>query len=435
MRMIPKARNRYFGFLLLYLGLYEIFDSYLTVGYTMHVTLVLDYFQTTLSSYYQAVAFGSLGLFFVVITLLLADMIGRKTMIIIVFFGMGLSMFLLSLTQTIEQYGYALFAMFVFFSSDLWVIIIAEEAPPLKRARFSYIISAIGVLGIFLIPLFKVFLTQAANPASWKRMTWFGWLAMPLSLLGLLIKESPAERSRRSAGVQDRKSTLRIHPSMIRDQVRELFIENRWKTSFVFMGIGLLIGLNAASFQTIENYLMHTLATSFPDPEVRKNTIALILTVANVGALSIYIFTGSLADRFGRKPVLLLYSSLFGCSVFALVLAAETSRISMLYVTVFTAQMGYWGLFSLVKLYNAECYPARVRGTAAGLRTIMFAVGMTGGSLFAGLMVSRVPDYIVYLLYAGLFTIGVTCFSLILPETNGLDLGGDNPAALINESV
>jgi MFS family permease len=420
--MINTNQRKYFGFLILYLGLYEIFDSYLTVGYTMHVSMVLDYFQTSLSSYYQAVAFGSLGLFFVVVTLVLADLIGRRALIIIVFFGMGLSMFLLNLTQTIEQYGYALFAMFIFFSSDLWVIVIAEEAPPERRARYSYLVSAIGVLGIFIIPIFKILLTQASNPETWKRMTWFGWLAMPLSFLGLLIKKNPDYAIRRLETDKRKEKYGRFHISsrMIQNQLKELFIEDRWKMTLMFMAIGLLIGLNAASFQTVENYLMNVLSKSYPDAEVRKNTIALILTVANVGSLSVYIFTGFLADKFGRKPILLLFSFLFGASVFGLVLAAETGRIIMLYAAVFIAQMGYWGLFSLVKLYNAECFPASVRGTAAGLRTIMFAIGMTSGSLVAGMMVSRFPDYLVYLVYAAIYTIGITVFSSFLPETNGV---------------
>lgn len=416
------------GFLILFLGLYEIFDSYLTVGYTMHVSMVLDYFQTSLSAYYQAVAFGSLGLFFVVVTLVLADLIGRKTLIIIVFFGMGLSMFLLSLTQTIEQYGYALFAMFIFFSSDLWVIVIAEEAPPQKRARYSYLISSIGVLGIFIIPLFKILLTQASNPETWKRMTWFGWLAMPLSFLGLCMKENPEVTTRRS----------RINPSMIKNQLKELFIRDRWKMTLIFMAIGLLIGLNATSFQTIENYLMNVLSDNYPDPEVRKNTIALILTVANVGSLSVYVFTGFLADKFGRKPILLLFSFLFGASVFGLVLAAETGRIIMLFTAVFIAQMGYWGLFSLIKLYNAECFPTSVRGTAAGLRTVMFAVGMTSGSLIAGMLVSRFPDFVVYLVYAAVYTTGITLFSSFLPETKGLrfqELEPSNPKNCVEPAV
>lgn len=423
--MIKKNQHTYLGFLIIYLGLYEIFDSYLTVGYTMHVSMVLDYFQTSLSSYYQAVAFGSLGLFFVVVTLVLADLIGRKALIIIVFFGMGLSMFFLNLTQTIEQYGYALFAMFIFFSSDLWVIVIAEEAPAHKRARYSYIVSAIGVLGIFLIPIFKILLTQASNPETWKRMTWFGCLAMPLSLLGLWMKEPP----------EVVKTRLRISPRILQNQLKELFIENRWKMTLVFMAIGLLIGLNSTSFQTVENYLMNTLSQNYPDPEVRKNTIALILTVANVGSLSVYVFTGILADAFGRKPILLLFSTLFGASVFGLVFAAETGAIPMLYVAVFTAQMGFWGLFSLVKLYNAECFPTSVRGTAAGLRTVMFAVGMTGGNLIASMLVSRFPDYIVYLVYAALFTVGITLFSLIIPETKGLVLRHAKTAELVREPV
>ncbi len=435
--MIHKKQQKYFGFLLFYLGLYEIFDSYLTVGYTMHVSLVLDYFQTTLSSYYQAVAFGSLGLFFVVITLILADWIGRKALIIIVFFGMGLSMFFLSLTQSIEQYGYALFAMFIFFSSDLWVIVIAEEAPPHKRARYSYIISAIGILGIFLIPLCKILLTDAANPESWKRMTWFGWLAMPLSLLGFFMKDNRQKLAKSSnKGIDEETNRkFQINPYIIKNQLKELFIGNRWKITLVFMAFGLLIGLNAASFQTIENYFMNTLATTYPDPEVRKNSIALILTVANVGALSVYVFTGFLADKFGRKPILLLFSFLFGFSVIGLVMAAETGRIFLLYIAVFTAQMGYWGLFSLVKLFNAESFPASVRGTAAGLRTIMFAIGMTGGSLVAGVMVSLFPDYVLYVVYAVIFTIGVTVFSLILPETKGVVLSNNRSENLHTESL
>lgn len=410
MKQTPS--KAYFTFLLLYLGLYEIFDSYLTVGYTMHVSLVIDYFQTTLSSYYQAVAFGSLGMFFVVITLVLADLIGRRLLVIIVFFGMGLSMFLLSLSQTIEQYGFALFAMFLFFSSDLWVILIAEQAPAERRARYSYIISSIGVVGIFLIPLFKIFLTEAADPSTWRRMTWFGWLAMPLSLLGLFIKEPKASLSASSL----------LKPYSLKERMSELFREERWKTTLVFMGMGLLIGLNAVSFQSVENYLTNTLAPVIIDPEKRKNLIALILTVANVGSLSVYVFTGLLADRFGRKPVLLTYSTLFGISVFVLVFAAEAGILPLLFFSVFTAQMGYWGLFSLTKLFNAECFPKEVRGTAAGLRTLMFAVGMSLGSLVASPMLSWFPAFMVYLVYAGLYTIGISLFSLLLPETKGIKL-------------
>lgn len=410
--MRRTSARGYFLFLLVYLGLYEIFDSYLTVGYTMHVTLVIDYFQTTLASYYQAVAFGSLGMFFVVITLVLADLIGRRLLVIIVFFGMGLSMFLLSQTQTIEQYGYALFAMFLFFSSDLWVILIAEQAPAERRARYSYIISSIGVLGIFLIPLFKIFLTEAADPSTWRRMTWFGWLAMPLSLLGLFIREP--------AGTLTVSSILR--PDSLKTRITDLFGGERWKTTLVFMGMGLLIGLNAVSFQSVENYLSQALSSVIIDPETRKNLIALILTIANVGSLSVYVFTGMLADRFGRKPVLLTYSTLFGSSVYLLVLAAESGILPLLFISVFTAQMGYWGLFSLTKLYNAECFLKEVRGTAAGLRTLMFAIGMSLGSLAAGHMLSLFPPFMVYLVYAGLYTIGIGLFSLLLPETKGVEL-------------
>ena len=237
---------------------------------------------------------------------------------------------------------------------------------------------------------------------------------------GLELTDS--QISRGSQGTGGRSGEL-LSLNQIGNQLKALFTEGRWKLSLIFMAIGLLIGLNAASFQTVENYLMHTLSGNYPDPEVRKNSIALILTVANVGALSVYVFTGLLADRFGRKPILLLFSVLFGCSVFGLVFAAETGSISLLYVTVFTAQMGYWGLFSLIKLYNAECFPARVRGSAAGLRAVMFAFGMTGGSLVAGMLVSSFPDYLVYLLYAGLYTTGIFFFTLILPETKGVELG------------
>ena len=83
----------YLVFVIFYMCLYEIMDSYTTTFYPMVVSVVTDDLGVNLSEYYSALSIASLGLFGVFIVQFLADVIGRKLILIIVFFGMGLGSF------------------------------------------------------------------------------------------------------------------------------------------------------------------------------------------------------------------------------------------------------------------------------------------------------------------------------------------------------
>ena len=69
--------------------------------------------------------------------------IGRKPVMILTFFGMGFASFIMYISQDILTFTFGFFLSWVFFSSDVWVIIISEEAPAEKRARYSYLIAVV----------------------------------------------------------------------------------------------------------------------------------------------------------------------------------------------------------------------------------------------------------------------------------------------------
>ena len=67
-------------------------------------------------------------------------------MMIVVFFGMGLASLIMQLAKGIV-YLYCWFFLIMDFLSDMWVIIVSEEAPAEKRGSFSYLIAVVGALG------------------------------------------------------------------------------------------------------------------------------------------------------------------------------------------------------------------------------------------------------------------------------------------------
>jgi len=118
----------------------------------------------------------------------LADIVGRKPMLILVLFGMGLSSMVMGLSRTIGQVGIGFFLLWVCFSSDIWIIIVSEEAPEDRRARYASLITVVGALGALAIPASRGLLihhTHVEDPTLWRTMTYLAILAPPLSILGL----------------------------------------------------------------------------------------------------------------------------------------------------------------------------------------------------------------------------------------------------------
>lgn len=411
------TRRSYVLVLLGFLTLYEFFDSYSTSYVTAVVSYIQADFHIDSSVWYVVLGLASLGMIGAWVLQFLADVVGRRPMLILVLFGMGLASLVMLLSRTIVQFGIGFFLLYVCFSSDIWIIILSEEAPENRRARYASLITVVGALGALAIPASRSLLihaTPAEDPTLWRTMTYLAILALPLSLLGLGLRETQAFRIGAAKPTKlDWRASLKIAGQPFSTATRSFM--------HVFLVVGAVSGMLLGVYSTVEAYLSGLTS----DVAVVNRLIA----VAALGTLTFFGAAGPMADKFGRKITYCLLLSLSFLSVVLLVVLVpdllKEGRSLTVSVIVFLCNGSFWGAMLVSKIHCMECFPTEIRGTSSGWRTLSFALGIASGSLAAGALASVVPLGAVYLVFAALaIAVAPPLVLRYLPETRGLKIVG-----------
>lgn len=410
-------KKPYVLFLFAYLFMYEFFDTYSTSYYAAVVSYIQADLQIDHSQWYMVMAFASLGMFLAMFIQLLADVFGRKLMMMTVFFGMGLSSFIMYLSQSKGQFIAGFFLLWVFFSSDIWVIVVSEESPKEKRARYASLVIVFGSLGAIAIPILRshfIHSSPSVDPTLWRTMTYLAILALPLSLLGFFMKETQAfEIQKPKSGQFNLKKALAM--------VKQPFILVPRSIMLVFLIIGVMCGMLMGAFSTLEAYLTKMIG----DTHIINNTLA----AAAIGTLIFFGTTGLLADRWGRK---LVFCLCFGLNFISILLfismmpsLTATKNYIPIYIITIIANGSYWGLLFLSKIHCLECFPTEIRGTSAGLRSLSFAFGLTSGSLLCSALSTVMSLDEIYIIFSGTAVLIIPFLVIkFLPETKGIKITG-----------
>jgi len=288
------------------------------------------------------------------------------------------------------------------------VIMISEQAPAEKRARYSYIVSFVGIIGAIIIPVFRSLLIDPAVPHTWTAMTYFAWAAIPLAFVGIFLKESPAfVQAKAKREIKEKWAWGRI----IQNINAPFKSENRGKL-FAFILIGFVLGLNFNTFQTIESLISAYI--------LNDDDVSVIIFVGSVGSVLTFGLTGILADKFGRRPIMIIYSFICFFGIAGLVWVTTTVNFLGVYIFVVLVQYGYWGSFTLSKVYCVECFETSIRGSCTGWRSFAYAVGLSLGALISsGLtqVMSLGMSYIVNAIWA-IVLIPILVIK-VLPERKG----------------
>ena len=410
-------KKTYVLFLIAYLFIYEFFDTYCTSYYTAVVSYIQADFKIDHSQWYMVMALASLGMFLAMFSQLFADVFGRKLMMITVFFGMGLSSLIMYLSQSKVQFIAGFFLLWVFFSSDIWVIVVSEESPKEKRARYASLVLVFGSLGGIAIPFLRglfIHSLPSDDPTLWRTMTYLAILALPLSLLGFFMKETQAFAIQKSeSGQFNLKKALAM--------VKQPFILVPKSIMLVFLIIGVVSGMLMGAYSTLEAYLTKMIGNT----RIINNT----LTAAAIGTLIFFVTTGLLADKWGRKQV---FCYCFGLNfisslLFILMMPSLTAAKNYIpiYIITIIAYGSYWGLLFLSKIHCLECFPTEIRGTSAGLRSLSFAFGLTSGSLLCSALSTVMSLDEIYVLFSGIAVLIIPFLVIkFLPETKGIKITG-----------
>ena len=407
---------------------YEAYALFLTVGPAMHA--MLDPAQ-----YPQIPAYiGTV----VAITLLgwgiggfcggiLADYIGRKRTMIYAILGYSILTGLTALSFNWISFALLRFLVGIAIGSE-WATgssMMAELWPQGARGKGAGLMQCGLGIGFFLASFIWLFV-GALGPDAWRYMFLIGILPALLTLwMRTSIDESPVwqqvDAKRREAHAR-KDSGAALSPNeqaLVRFTVADLFAEpeTRRRTILVF----LMSLTTTLAWWGISSWVPPYIASVAVKAGLPGPQWASYAGMAyNLGAILGYISLGFLADRFGRKPIVMLYFA--AALLMTPVLFLWTQDLNLLLVAAGVNAFFTLGQYSWMAVWLPELFPTRSRATGLAFtfnapRFIAFL-----GPLFAGVLIVQFGGFSrAAMTIACIYVLGF-CVTPFLPETNGKPL-------------
>ena len=408
-----ERSKAYFMYMIFIIILVTILDTYITMFPVVIPSKIIEEFlsdyptNVATSIYALCVAIASIGMYMILLNQFLADRVGRKLMLAITVFGMAGSSLLLITATNIVQYTIYLFMLYVFFSSDIWLIYVNEESPSDKRAFWTNIVLVGSLVGAVLVPIFRfIFITETSS--NWRGMALFP-IIMGI-LLGLIIlftiKETSKYEQIKEGKIKD------IKPSF-RENVKKL----KFSQFYLILFLSFLLGLNFAFFSLGESLVSNS-------AYLNENDINIIVLMMALGSVIGYLTTGLLADKIGRKPLLYIFSIIFPIAIIFTIMSLNSPNNTLILVCIGAslANLSYWGLITITGIITIELIPTEARGTGSGVRGLFRAAGITSGLLICALITYFYGLAISLVLLSVFIFITPPLVYFILKETKGVDL-------------
>lgn len=405
-------------YMIIVLMFVEVLDTYCTLYPTVIPSKVIAEFLSEFpenvanSTFAFCIAIASIGTYLVLLNQYLADRKGRKILLAITVFGMGISSLLLATATNIIQYTVYLFMLYIFFSSDIWTIYISEECPPEKRGQWNAFVLMGGIGGALLLPFFRsIFITETA--ANWRGMTYFAiFLGIPLSILILLTFKETQKfeemKAQRASGEEMPK---------LKENLKILFKSARRKELIVILIISLIAGLNYVFYRLVEVY--------WSSSGMSESAVNTVIYFAAISVILGYLITGIAADKWGRKPLLYIYGVLSPIAIIIVVLGINFSGVLLIIIVgvgIGLAYISLQGIRIVARLITVEITPTDARGTGSGLRSLIAAIGMTVGLLISSVLIYFYGFAFTFIMISLPHLLILPLTYLYLKETKGIDL-------------
>lgn len=146
---------------------------------------------------------------------------------------------------------------------------------------------------------------------------------------------------------------------------------------------GLLYGIDIGVIAAALPYLKAS--TSFTDAQ-----LSLIVGAVVMGAVVSALFAGALAEKFGRRMVILLSAAAFTLSVPVICLSDGSFAVIMLGRLMQGASQGFISV--VMPMYLAETLPADVRGKGTGFFHFMLSIGLVAVAVLGFAIASMTGD-------------------------------------------
>jgi MFS family permease len=384
---------------------------------------------------FGAIVFGRIG-----------DLIGRKYTFLITMSLMGLCTFLVGVLPTIETIGAAAGIILIFLRILQGLALggeyggaatyVAEHSPNGRRGYFTSFIQITATAGLFMslgvILITRQWVGEDAFAAwGWRVPFLLSIVLVAISLyIRISLRESPLfSKLKKSGGIS-------------KNPLAESF-GNRYNLRFVLLALfGATMGQGVVWY-TGQFYALFYMQRIFKVPLVDSN---LIVGAALLLGAPLFIVTGMLSDRIGRKPIMLAgmllavvtYYPIYGLmAAYApeegqmFIFSYQGYSAFMLGLLVFIQVVYVTMVYGPIAAFLVELFPTKIRYTSMSL-PYHIGNGVFGGLVpIIGLtLIERTGNNFAGLWYpmliAGIcFVVGV----FLLPETKDINIAAGESTA------
>lgn len=205
-------------------------------------------------------------------------------------------------------------------------------------------------------------------------------------------------------------------------------------TTRMWIIVAVMVVLNA-------NDGFDVLSSAFAAPGISaewgipRSELGFVLSAELIGMGFGSVLLGGLADRWGRKPAILLCLLIGGIGMFA---AAQANGVVDLSAYRFVTGLGIGGMLASINAVTAECTNRKDRSLAMALMVIGYPLGAVLGGIVAANWLMVEYDWRSVFVFGGIIT--VVCVPLVLflvPETPSFHVASRRKDALekVNKSL
>ncbi len=345
---MSSALSAYHWRLFFFLSVATFFEGYDQIALTQILPELTDDLNVVASETGFTVAFINVGTILAYVLIRQADRVGRRRVLTITIAGYTIFSFLTGLAPNIYVFAACQLLARIFLIGE-WAISMvyaAEEFPAAKRGLMIGLIQAFSSLGSVacagLVPL------MLSAPWGWRTVYFVG--TVPLVLLAF------ARRSLRES------SRFEALPETERSEPKSLL--RIWRTPYRsrMLQLALIWALTYICTQTAITFWKKYAVDDPSGPHLDAGTVALVITIAAVGAMPLVFAVGRLLDWIGRRAgaAIIFVVTALSC------VGAYTIHDNMVLTTlaVLGSVFGVSAVLPVLNAYNTELFPTHLRSDA-----------------------------------------------------------------------